>query len=115
MAVLVIDSLQDCCQYTQMCVTPQVMTHLGTAGNLNHGHILAEKEITIQSSNAECTFCYCQSYGNPQYGVHIKHFIVNELVNKLHFVTDYNHTGPQSSMNYLKQPMQHKMNMRSGT
>lgn len=103
MAVLVIDSLQDCCQYTQMCVTPQVMTHLGTAGNLNHGHILAEKEITIQSSNAECTFCYCQSYGNPQYGVYIRHFIVNELVNKFHFVTDYKMLHRASELNeFLK-------------
>jgi hypothetical protein len=43
MAVLVIDSPQDGCQYTQMFVTPQVMTRLETAETLDHGHILAEK------------------------------------------------------------------------
>jgi hypothetical protein len=44
MAVLVNDSLQGCCQYTQKCATQPVMTHLGTEEIPDHGHIQAEKK-----------------------------------------------------------------------
>jgi len=44
MAVLVIDSLQGCCRYTQTYVIQQVMPHLETAESLDHEHILAEKK-----------------------------------------------------------------------
>jgi len=52
MAVLVNDSLQGCCQYTQICEIQQVMPHLGTVGNPDHEHNLAE-EITMQSLNTD--------------------------------------------------------------
>ena len=44
MAVLVIDSPQGCCRYTQTYVIQLAMNHLETAESLDHEHILAEQK-----------------------------------------------------------------------
>jgi hypothetical protein len=92
-----------------MCVTPQVMIHLGNEENPNHGHTLAEEETTTENLNADlhsiCKFCYYLSYLTPWHIVcQAVHSYSADQEIPFNYGLQY-YTGPQTWVDLLERPM----------